>query len=176
MEAPCPGVRGVGPMGRGTCEEVPIMSRASSSRRRPSVHITLDRASRFHHLVRLLAETPRSRPDLLTELGIGLRTFYRELEFLRRCGVKVRHEQKLYHLVATAEQAEGRLPFPDPQLSFAEMAELAQCECGAGRRMAELLASVVRPAGTSRKTGKSGARPRSRKAARGPSGEGTSVH
>ncbi len=152
------------------------MSRSSSSRRRPSVHITLDRASRFHRLVSLLAETPRSRPDLLAELGIGLRTFYRELEFLRRCGVKVRHEQKLYHLMATAEEAEGRLPFPDPQLSFAEMAELARCECAAGRRMAELLASVVQPAGTSRKTGKSGSRPKSRKTVRGAGGAGTAAH
>jgi hypothetical protein len=30
-------------------------------------------------------------------------------------------------------------------LSFAEMAELARCDCPAGRRMAELLASVIRP-------------------------------
>jgi hypothetical protein len=65
------------------------------------------------------------------------------LELLKRCGVKVRHQAKLYHLVATAEQAEGRLPFPDPQLSFAEMAELAQCPCAAGQRLAELLASVI---------------------------------
>ena len=67
---------------------------------------------------------PRSRPDILAELRIGLRTFYRELELLKKCGVKVRHKAKLYHLMATAEEAEGRLPFPDPQLSFAEMAEL----------------------------------------------------
>jgi hypothetical protein len=76
-------------------------------------------------------------------MRIGLRTFYRELELLKRCGVKVRFKTKLYILVSTAEQAEGRLPFPDPQLSFAEMAELARCDCGAGRRLAELLKSVV---------------------------------
>src|SRR5262249_23705258 len=79
----------------------------------------------------------------LSELRIGLRTFYRELDLLNRCGVKVRFEKKLYSLLATAEQAEGRLPFPDPQLSFAEMAELAQCDCPAGRRLGELLASVI---------------------------------
>lgn len=128
------------------------MSRSSSSRRRPSVHITLDRAARFHHLVTLLAQSPRTRPDILAELGIGLRTFYRELEFLKRYGVRVRHQQKLYHLLATAEQAEGRLPFPDPQLSFSEMAELARCDGPAGRRMAELLASVVRPPGAPKKS------------------------
>jgi hypothetical protein len=43
----------------------------------------------------------------------------------------------------TAAEALGRLPFPDPQLSFAEMAELAACDCAAGHRLAGLLASVV---------------------------------
>ena len=48
-------------------------------------------------------------------------------------------------LVPTAAEAEGRLPFPDPQLSFAEMAELAQCPGPAGKRLAELLAAVIKP-------------------------------
>jgi hypothetical protein len=112
-------------------------------RRRPSVHITLQRAARLHRLVRFLAGGPRPRAAVLSELRIGLRTFYRELELLKRCGVKVRHKAKLYHLLPTATEAEGRLPFPDPQLSFAEMAELAQCDCAAGRRLAELLGAVI---------------------------------
>jgi predicted DNA-binding transcriptional regulator YafY len=121
------------------------------------VHITLHRAARFLHLVTYLAQSPRTRPDILSHLRIGLRTFYRELDFLQRCGVKVRHKDKQYHLVASAEEAEGRLPFPDPQLSFAEMAELARCDCPAGRRMAELLASVTQPeepAGKRSRTGR----------------------
>ncbi len=119
------------------------MTSHANPRRRPSVHITLQRAARLHRLVRYLSGGPRGRPAILTELRIGLRTFYRELELLTRCGVKVRHKAKLYHLVATAAEAEGRLPFPDPQLSFAEMAELADCDCAAGRRLAELLAAVI---------------------------------
>ena len=119
------------------------MTNAPSSRRRPSVHITLQRAARLHRLVWFLAETPHTREAILSHLGIGLRTFYRELELLKRCGVKVRHRDKLYTLLATAKHAEGRLPFPDPQLSFAEMAELAACPCEAGKRLAELLATVV---------------------------------
>jgi predicted DNA-binding transcriptional regulator YafY len=119
------------------------MSSPSNSRRRPSVRITLQRAERLHRLVTFLAETPRNRASILSELRIGLRTFYRELELLKRCGVKVRHKTKQYMLLATAEQAEGRLPFPDPQLSFAEMAELARCDCAAGERLAELLAAVT---------------------------------
>jgi len=119
------------------------MSSIANPRRRPAVHITLQRAARLHRLVGVLAESPLSRDDILAELRIGLRTFYRELELLKRCGVKVRHKSKLYLLQATPEQAEGRLPFPDPQLSFAEMAELAHCDCPAGKRLAELLAVVT---------------------------------
>jgi hypothetical protein len=101
------------------------------------------RAARLYRLVHFLAEAPRDRPAVLSELQIGLRTFYRELESLKRCGVKVRQRSRLYFLLATAEEAEGRLPFPDPQLSFAEMAELARCDCPAGRRLAGLLAEVI---------------------------------
>jgi hypothetical protein len=90
-----------------------------------------------------LAQSPRTREAILSELTIGLRTFYRELELLKRCGVKIQHRAKAYTLLATAEQAEGRLPFPDPQLSFAEMAELAQGPGEAAKRLAEMLASVT---------------------------------
>ena len=120
-----------------------IMTSHANIKRRPSVHITLQRASRLHRLVGFLATGPRTRPAILSELRVGLRTFYRELELLKKCGVKVRHKLKLYHLLPTAAEAEGRLPFPDPQLSFAEMAELAHCDCPAGRRLRELLAAVV---------------------------------
>ncbi len=129
------------------------MSSPPNPRRRPSVHITLQRAARLHRLVEFLAEIPRNRIAILSELRIGLRTFYRELELLKRCGVKVRYKTKFYLLLATPEQAEGRLPFPDPQLSFAEMAELARCDCPAGKRLAELLASVTqRPEPEKKKT------------------------
>jgi hypothetical protein len=120
------------------------MSRSSSRRRRHPVHVTFQRAARLHHLVRFLAGAPRSRMAILSDLRIGLRTFYRELELLKRCGVKVRLRSKLYSLVATAEQAQGHLPFPDPQLSFAEIAELARCDCPTGRRLADLLAEVIK--------------------------------
>jgi hypothetical protein len=131
------------------------MPNPSSTRRRPSVHITLQRAARLHRLVWFLADTPRSRDAILSHLSIGLRTFYRELELLKRCGVKVRHRNRLYTLLATAASAEGRLPFPDPQLSFAEMAELAACPCEAGKRLAELLASVIQqPAQVKKRSGR----------------------
>jgi predicted DNA-binding transcriptional regulator YafY len=135
------------------------MSSQGNTRRRPAVHITLQRAARLHRLVRFLAGAARTRPAILSELRVGLRTFYRELELLRKCGVRVRHKQKLYQLLPTATEALGRLPFPDPQLSFAEMAELGACDCAAGRRLQELLDAVVNQPGP--------AKTRSRKSGRG---------
>ena len=140
------------------------MTNPPSTRRRPSVHITLQRAARLHRLVWFLAETPRTRDAILSNLNIGLRTFYRELELLKRCGVKVRHRNKQYTLLATAKHAEGRLPFPDPQLSFAEMAELAACPCAAGRRLADLLATVInQPAPVKKRSGSAGRKKSSNK-------------
>jgi len=143
------------------------MSPASSPRKRPSVHITLQRAARLLRLVRFLAEGSRTRDKILSALGIGLRTFYRELELLNRCGVKIRNKEKLYVLLSTAEQAEGRLPFPDPQLSFSEMAELSQCPGEAGQRLAALLSTVVNyptpgPKGTRGRTGGKSTKPKSK--------------
>lgn len=131
------------------------MKRANQ-RRRPTIHITLGRAARLHRLVMTLAGGAGARESLLAGLGIGLRTFYRELELLKRVGVKIRLIGGSYTLLTTAEEAQGRLPFPDPQLSFAEMAELSRCPCPAGRRLADLLESVVAgtPAGASAPRGR----------------------
>jgi predicted DNA-binding transcriptional regulator YafY len=85
-----------------------------------------------------------TRQGLLSRLSIGLRTFYRELELLKKCGIRLVLEVEGYRLKTTAGEAEGRLPFPDPQLSFAEMAELASKSGPAAKRLSELLASVVK--------------------------------
>jgi predicted DNA-binding transcriptional regulator YafY len=118
------------------------MAKAGSSRRRPHVRITLLRASRLYRLVVLLAKGSQSRETLGKTLGIGLRTFYRELELLRRCGVKIQLREGKYLLGQSADKAEALLPFPDPGLSFAEMRELASGPGEASRRLAALLAQV----------------------------------
>ena len=129
-----------------------LMKRPATPRRRPVVQITLGRASRLHRLVRMLAAGPTSRDTLLDQLAIGLRTYYRELDLLKRCGIKVKRAGKTYQLSSTIPEAEERLPFPDPQLSFAEMAQLAAHPGEAAKRLAEILKSVVEaPSPTSKK-------------------------
>jgi hypothetical protein len=106
-------------------------------------------------MVMLLSQTPKTRSAILSELAIGLRTFYRELELLHRCGVKIQQKNKLYTLISTPAQAQGRLPFPDPQLSFAEMEELSRSPGEAGKRLAALLDSVISHPLTKKKAGRS---------------------
>ena len=121
------------------------MTRRPTQRRRPVVQITLGRASRLHRLVTMLQAEATSREALLERLAIGLRTFYRELDLLKKCGIKVKREGKTYILRSTMAEAEARLPFPDPQLSFAEMAELAKLSGEAARRLDEIYKGVVDP-------------------------------
>jgi predicted DNA-binding transcriptional regulator YafY len=121
------------------------MKRAATPKRRPVVQITLGRASRLYRLVTMLQAEATSREGLLERLVIGLRTFYRELDLLKRCGIKVKREGKTYLLGSTMAEAEARLPFPDPQLSFAEMAELARHPGDAARRLDEIYKGVVQP-------------------------------
>lgn len=130
------------------------MKRPAAGRRRPAVNISLPRASRLYRLVLFLAERPRDRDALLGVIDVGLRTFYRELDLLKRCAIKVGRAGREYTLKTPLDDARGRLPFPDPQLSFAEMSELAQGTGEAARRLAALLDGVVNPPAPKPKRGK----------------------
>lgn len=120
-----------------------IMTPGLSRRRASAGHITLGRAARLYRMVTLLAARPRRRPELLSTIRIGLRTFYRELDMLKRLGVQVKLDGKAYTCRTTAREAEELLPFPDPQLSFAELAELATGSGSAAQRLAALYAEVT---------------------------------
>lgn len=116
----------------------------TQERRRPKLQITPARAARLYQLVGVLAEADASRERLLSRLGFGLRTFYRELDLLKKCGIKLKQAGKIYQLQsASKEEAQGQLPFPDPQLSFADMAELTRYPGEASKRLAKLWESVT---------------------------------
>jgi predicted DNA-binding transcriptional regulator YafY len=95
-------------------------------------------------LVLALAAGPSSRDALVAHLGIGLRTLYRELELLRRCGARVEFRgREGYVLLSAPDRAEARLPCPDPQLTLADLAELAGGPGPAAHRLAELRSSLL---------------------------------
>jgi predicted DNA-binding transcriptional regulator YafY len=119
------------------------MSTRKSKRSRLAGHVNELRAARLLRFVRLLAERPRKRPDLLAEMRIGVRTFYRELGVLRSYGLQIRLRDHSYCLLTPAAEAEGVLPTPDPRLSLAELRELAAHPGNTARRLSELSERLV---------------------------------
>lgn len=106
--------------------------------------VSLERAVRLFQVVDLLAEKERTRRHLLQALKIDIRTFYRDLELLRQCGIQVTLDNRYYRLATPAAQARSALPFPDPSLSMGEAEVLAKGRTKVHRRLRELLAIVTR--------------------------------
>lgn len=122
------------------------MSRKRGRPRRPVLHLTRARAARLYKLVQTLGSGARSRAQMLKTLSIGLRTFYREVELLSRVGVRIRFVKKQYELRTPLADVEARLPFPDPQLTFAEMKELSSGAGAAAQRLATIYNEVIQTA------------------------------
>lgn len=101
------------------------------------------RASRLYKLLRILEAEPGSRRVLLKKLRVGMRTFYRDLDILRQWGIRVELEQRKYVLAAEGTPWLELLPFPDPELSFADAMSLAAVKSPGGRKVQTLLGTLV---------------------------------
>ncbi len=98
--------------------------------------ISADRAGRLYRLLKQVANTgPTSRPQLLKRLKVGMRTFYRDIDLLRGCGIIIHAEPKGYTLQVTLDEALAKLPFPNPELTFGDVLQLIK-----GRSSADIVA------------------------------------
>lgn len=97
--------------------------------------ITAERAARLYKLLTLLGQKPQTRAALATRLKTGVRGFYRDLEVLRKVGVEVTLVTGRYVLQGTADEAQDRLPFPDPGLTLGEAQQLAKGRSAAHRKL-----------------------------------------
>ena len=88
--------------------------------------VTAERFRRLVQLVQLLGEEPRTREQLLAQLGLDIRGFYRDLELLRTMSVPITLSEGKYHLIGSLEEVLPRLPYPDPRLTLGEMRRLAR--------------------------------------------------
>lgn len=95
--------------------------------------VTADRAARLYQLINLLGAAPRTRGEILRELDIEVRKFYRDLDLVRRLGVDLVVEDQQYVLKDKLEEALAAVPFPDPGLSLHEAIQLAQGRTAAHR-------------------------------------------
>ncbi len=105
--------------------------------------LTAQRAARLCKLLRLLRNRPRTRPALARRLGLDVRGFYRDLEWLRKFGISVVMDDGRYRLDEDAETAIARLPLPDPQLTLGEAMQLAKGRTAAHRKLKGLVGEIV---------------------------------
>lgn len=110
----------------------------------PSANLSQERAARLYRLIDTLAERPQTRGQLLRRLRVGMRTFYRDLDLLRECRVDIGLNDQKYGLNSTLAVALERLPFPNPELSFAEAALLAKGRSKANQKIRAMLTSMTR--------------------------------
>lgn len=104
--------------------------------------VSLERAVRLHKLIGILAEATRTRAVLLQKLKIDIRTFYRDLELLRECGIDVELTNRKYRLKTEPAHASEVLPFPDPSLSLGEAEILAKGRTRVHQKLRALLAQI----------------------------------
>lgn len=107
---------------------------ARSRNERPS----RSRAARLYRLVNILRQRTLGREPLLRQLRVGMRTFYRDLVLLRACGIEIRQHDHKYQLKTSFDACRQRLPFPDPELSFADIEVLAKGTSATSRKMKKL--------------------------------------
>lgn len=97
--------------------------------------VTADRVARLYRFIRLLADGPLTRSQLLKRLRINQRGFYRDMELLREAGIQVNPANGKYDLTPGFAEALDLLPFPDPQLTLGQAQRLARGSTTAHRAL-----------------------------------------
>jgi predicted DNA-binding transcriptional regulator YafY len=97
------------------------------------------RAARLYRLVNELAKGAHPRAKLIRMGKAGMRTFYRDLNFLLACGIDVRTQRGEYSLVTALDESLKKLPFPNPNITFADVMELARGSGDGARKLKDQL-------------------------------------
>ncbi|MCS7160222.1 MAG: hypothetical protein RMJ19_07105 [Gemmatales bacterium] len=119
------------------------MAKRRHPRRAPAPAVTAPRLRRMLKLLRLLARQPTTRRSLLRQLGVDQRTFYRDLEVLRKLHVALVQEGSHYRLATDLSKTLQLLPLPDPKLTLAEAQVLARGRTAAHRKLARFLRDIL---------------------------------
>lgn len=102
------------------------------------------RAGRLYNLLKLLEHDARPRTQLLRKLKVGMRTFYRDIDLLRECGVNIETQEDGYLLADNFDAALSRLPFPDPELTFGDVVVLMKGRSASHQKLRKLFASLTK--------------------------------
>jgi hypothetical protein len=126
-----------------SCKAEAMAKKRSSGVGAAARAVTAERAARLHQLLTLLAAGPRKRDSLRRQLGMDVRSFYRDLELLRQAGISVPLRKRGYTLDLDAETAYCLLPFPDPHLSLGDALQLAQGRTAAHRKLKDIIRQII---------------------------------
>src|SRR3989442_11188828 len=119
------------------------MAATRKSRPKKADKVTPERAARLCKMLRLLGTGPQTRAALTRRLGLDVRGYYRDLEWLRKAGIVVVLDEGRYHLEEDADKVIARLPFPDPQLTLGEAIQLAKGRTKAHKKLKEQIAAIA---------------------------------
>lgn len=108
-----------------------------------SIAVSVERAARLFRLLQMLGKGPKTRAMLLQRLRIDIRTFYRDLELLRQCGVVIELSGRKYSLSGNLNQALDLLPLPDPGLTLGEAKQLSKGRSSAHAKLRKLVKQIT---------------------------------
>ena len=117
---------------------------AQERRRGNTASVSAARAARLYKLLTDLGSSPKPRGTLLRRVRAGLRTFYRDLDLLRSWGIEIEMEKRKYVLKTSLTRCLERLPFPDPELSFADALQLSKGRTASHRKLKQLVGKLTR--------------------------------
>ena len=110
--------------------------------------VSLSRARRLVGLIQLLGAGAMIRGNLMRKLHLDIRGFYRDLQCLRKAGIRIKLRDGKYALLEKVEESLVKLPFPDPGLSLGEAMLLAKGTTAVHRKLKHMI-DVLRGASTS---------------------------
>lgn len=120
------------------------MIRRPASTKRNRIHISPSRAGRLYRLLRQVSGGAVLRSLLLKRLRVGQRTFYRDIDLLRECGIDVAVDGEGYSLTGTLAEALHLLPFPDPELTFGDIEVLMRGRSQTHEKMRTLFKRITK--------------------------------
>ena len=120
------------------------MAKKSAANKVKRNRISMARAGRLFRLVKVLAVGAVPRAQLLKKLRVGMRTFYRDVDLLRECGIEVDTKDSSYALVGKLDDALHRLPYPDPELTFGEVTSLMKGVSGSAKKLRQQFEQMTR--------------------------------
>ena len=112
---------------------------------RSTPDLTPVRAQRLCKMLMALGSGPQAKDKLVKKLKVEERGFFRDLRLIRELGIAVTASDNRYLLTISLDDALGKLPLPDLQLSLRDALELSSGYAPTQRRVRRKLEALIGP-------------------------------